>query len=173
MDKDDRKSKRNRKTKTVHGLCLFGCACDGCLVVGAGGGGRPPDDEGGGGRGTYLEDDEDRHLFDSESSLGMYVTSLQMPFAGTSSSTSSTPPDRSPQHENVDMFVPVLGPGQCGRLPWTISRLMHTELFTPCILLLTSGSCFILVRQIFYCLRGIICDFFGTFEKVFTINLTY
>lgn len=115
MDKDDRKSKskrnnnRNRKTKTVHGLCLFGCACDGCLVVGAGGGGRPPDDEGGGGRGTYLEDDEDRHLFDSESSL-------QSPIAGTSS-TSSTPPDRSPQHENVDMFVPVLGPGQCGRLP--------------------------------------------------------
>lgn len=113
MDNDDG---RKRKRKPVHGLCLFGCACDGCLVVGAGGGGRPPDDEGGGGRGTYLEEDEDRHLFDSESSSGMYVTPLQSPAAGTSS-TCSTPPDRSPQHENVDMFVPVLGPGQCGRIP--------------------------------------------------------
>jgi hypothetical protein len=85
-------------------LCLFGCACDGCLVVGAGG--RPPEDEGGGGS-------EDR---DSESSSGVYVTPLQSP-ADSASST----PDQTP----TDMFLLPLGPGQ-----WPDQLDAH-QLLTP------------------------------------------
>lgn len=85
-------------------MCLFGCACDGCLVVGAGG--RPPEDEGGGGS-------EDR---DSESSSGVYVTPLQSP-ADSASST----PDQTP----TDMFLLPLGPGQ-----WPDQLDAH-QLLTP------------------------------------------
>lgn len=68
----------------VHGLCLFGCACDKCLVLGAGG--RPPDVGGG--------STEDGDLLDvgSQSSEGSATTAS---------------PDRYP----TAMFLP-LGPGQ-------------------------------------------------------------
>lgn len=85
MRSDDYRRRESRKG-AVLGLCLFGCACDGCLVVGAGGG-RPPDDEGGGG--------DDR----TEQSSGVYLTPLPTP----TDSASSTP----------DQFLlPPLGPGQ-------------------------------------------------------------
>ncbi|KAJ8926114.1 hypothetical protein NQ315_009971 [Exocentrus adspersus] len=97
----------------VHGLCLFGCACDGCLVVGAGG--RPPDDDRGGGHPAV-----DRN---SESSSGVYVTPLQSP-ADSLSCSSSTPDQSHPHH--VDMFLPVLGPGDLPtyltRFQWDIAK---------------------------------------------------
>lgn len=90
----------------VHGLCLFGCACDGCLVVGAGG--RPPEDEGGG-------SSEDRDS--EESSSGIYVTPLQSP-ADSASST----PDQTPH----DMFLPLIGPGQWPDQAWC-TRASHAR----------------------------------------------
>ncbi|KAL3289166.1 hypothetical protein HHI36_003602 [Cryptolaemus montrouzieri] len=97
---DDCRRASSRKG-AVLGLCLFGCACDGCLVVGAGGG-RPPDDEGGG---------DER----SEESSGVYLTPLPTP---TDSATST--PDR-------DQFLlPPLGPADLPsyltRFQWDIAK---------------------------------------------------
>lgn len=72
--------------KEVHGLCLFGCACDKCLVLGAGG--RPPDDGGG--------STEDHTTLDGD-------PDLQSP--DDSASTAS------PVQNPTDMSLP-LGPGQ-------------------------------------------------------------
>ncbi|KAK9891237.1 hypothetical protein WA026_013550 [Henosepilachna vigintioctopunctata] len=84
-------SRRGSRKGAVLRLCLFGCACDSCLVVGAGGG-RPPDDEGGGG-GVGGGGDQ------SEDSSGVYLTPLPTP----TDSASSTP-------DRDQFLLPPLGP---------------------------------------------------------------
>ncbi|KAJ8978596.1 hypothetical protein NQ317_006884 [Molorchus minor] len=98
-----------QNTDLVHGLCLFGCACDGCLVVGAGG--RPPDDEGGGG--GYLEDRDFGEL-------------IRLIRDATAIAHGKYELYYRPILTRVDMFLPVLGPADLPsyltRFQWDIAK---------------------------------------------------